>query len=158
MKTAELNSYVTAFIVTVVASSVQAQDHRLADQALQCSAVLEMLAQPQDQTSESAQRLLSAVETFTEIHRRALGAKASVSVAQIQQQRQQLQAQMRASRNERAAYFREDAVVCGAWAEGYLAQGKQYQYMVVYPKVIAPHVRTLYQGLADQVLAIPLPQ
>jgi hypothetical protein len=59
---------------------------------------------------------------------------------------------MQASRAERADYFREDAVVCGAWAEGFLAQGERYQFLVVYPKVIAPHIRSQYQALADQTL------
>ena len=43
-------------------------------------------------------------------------------------------------------------MVCGAWAEGFLAQGPRYQYMVVYPKVIAAQHRSQYQALAEQTL------
>lgn len=135
-----------------LASSVWAQDTRLAAQALHCSVVLDVLAQTQAGDAAQAARLQRAVGTFTEVHLQALGEAGPAAQTQAGLRRSQAMAQLRSSWHERAAYFREDAVVCGAWAEGFLAQGERYRYLVVYPKVVAPSMRSQYQALADDAL------
>ena len=51
--------------------------------------------------------------------------------------------------HSKAAEFREDSVICGAWAEGFLSQGANYRYVPVHPKVIAPQTRQRYETLAE---------
>jgi hypothetical protein len=65
---------------------------------------------------------------------------------------------MQKSMPDKAAYFREDAVICGAWAEGFMAQGERMQFMLVYPKVVPMHIRPQYQGYADAAIARYLKQ
>src|SRR5574343_475120 len=127
------------------AHTAWAQDTRLAGQALHCAAVLDVLAQTHAGQTEKTSRWQRAVSIFTEVHLKALGESGAAAQEQALLRRQQALVSVRAQGAERAAYFREDAVVCGAWAEGVLAQGERYQYLVVYPKVIAPHIRSQYQ-------------
>ena len=49
------------------------------------------------------------------------------------------------------ASFTQTVVLCGAWADGFLAQGAEYRYVPVFPKIVAPTVRSRYEGLAAQV-------
>jgi twinkle protein len=47
-------------------------------------------------------------------------------------------------------YLREDGVVCGAWADGFFAQGEDWSFVPVYPKVIGMGARQKYTPIGEQ--------
>lgn len=49
----------------------------------------------------------------------------------------------------RVAILKEEVVLCGAWAEGYRVQGKDYVYVPIIPKLIPAAVRTTYEAHAE---------
>jgi hypothetical protein len=51
--------------------------------------------------------------------------------------------------NGRPATLKEEVVLCGAWAEGYRTQGKNYSYVPIIPKLIPATVRNEYEALAE---------
>lgn len=48
----------------------------------------------------------------------------------------------------RQAALKEEVVLCGAWADGYLAQGDNVTHVPVIPKLIPASVRQEYEALA----------
>ncbi len=47
------------------------------------------------------------------------------------------------------AALKEEVVLCGAWADGYLAQEDNVTHVPVIPKLIPPSIRQEYEALAD---------
>lgn len=135
-------------VLCSVWGGAHAQDVRLAQQALQCAVLMNTLAHADVGMAEQAQRWQRAADVLQDLHRKALGGAAPDAVA-----REQVQAQLQAARAQGSAALQEDVVVCGAWAEGFLAQGVQVQYVPVYPKVIAPALRSQYAEVARRWLA-----
>lgn len=129
-----------------------AQESRLASQALHCSAVMSVVQDVASDDPTLHARLGQAVRVFSEVHAQEMGASPDTAMHQLQPRREALRQSFRGQWAERAAYFREDAVVCGAWAEGFLAQGERYSHVPVYPKVVAADVRAKYQALAQTAL------
>ena len=126
----------------------QAQDARLAQQALQCAVLMDTLAHADVGAPDQAPRWQRAGSALQDVHRKTLGGAAPDARA-----REQMLAQLQAAHAQRSAALQEDVVVCGAWAEGFLAQGAQVQYVPVYPKVIAPALRSQYAEVARAWLA-----
>lgn len=135
-------------LLFLVQSLARAQDARLAQQALQCAVLMDTLAHADVGAPDQAPRWQRAADVLQDVHRKALGGTAPDAGA-----RQQVLAQLQAAHAQRSAALQEDVVVCGAWAEGFLAQGAQVQYVPVYPKVIAPALRSQYADVARAWLA-----
>ncbi len=129
-----------AGVLTAVPAS--AQTSRLAGQALHCSAVFAVFAETHADDAALARKFGRAVEIFGEVYAKESGATDAAA------RRAALLDEFRAKLAEREPYLREDGVVCGAWAEGFLAQGEQWSYEPVYPKVIGAGVRASYEKIA----------
>ena len=135
---------VLAFLI----GPVRAQDARLAQQALRCSALLHMLAQAVLGGAEQTSRWHRASDAMAEVQRKAWGSAVPPSEA-----RDDMLKQLQTARDRQEPTLIEEVVVCGAWAEGFLGQGDSWQYVPVYPKVIAPAVRSRYTDVARGWLA-----
>lgn len=124
---------------------------RLAEQAMNCSAVFSIFSEVYAQEPPLAVKFAKAVDIFTQVYlkERPLAAAESVDVVT---RRNAAVHEFRQTWTSRAAFFRENAVICGAWAEGFLGQGERYQFVPVYPKVVAPQIRPQYQAHADEVI------
>lgn len=133
---------ISLFAALLPLAAAAAQPSRLAGQALHCSAIFAVFAETHADDAALARKFGRAVEIFGEVYAKESGA----SDAAVQ--RAALLEAFRAKLAERAAYLREDGVVCGAWAEGFLAQGEQWTYVPVYPKVIGAGVRASYEKIA----------
>lgn len=129
---------------------VSAQDARLADQTLHCAVWMVALHAVWADSDAQAARLERAARIFLDAHAKASGDRLDGS--RVETLKQALQVQWRSADALRAGRLREDAIVCGAWAEGFLAQGETYRYVPVYPKIVAPSVRAQYGALADRAL------
>ena len=129
--------------------TVLAQDERLARQALHCAVLMQLLADEAPPADGQVARWQQASAWMSEVHLRAL--PDGVSSAH---QRAEVLAHWQAARARQEAAVQEDVVVCGAWAEGFLAQGDRFRYVPVYPKVIAPAWRSRYAEVARRWLGM----
>jgi hypothetical protein len=132
-------------------SSVLAQETRLATQSLHCAAIFAVLGQGPNHDAQQAAQHAKATDIFTRVHLQALPQPVSASTRELASQKRADAVQaMRAAWLAKDASLREEGVLCGAWAEGFLAQGDRIQFVPVFPKVVAPGVRNQYQTLLDE--------
>lgn len=140
-----------ASVLTGLSLSVAGQtETRLATQAIHCAAVFTVLAQTHAADSTLAPRWHKAVNIFTEVY--AKEHNADLKPEEAAKRLEVALADIQAGWTTRAAQFTESSVICGAWAEGFLEQGEFYKHVPVYPKVVAMHIRSQYQALAEDAL------
>ncbi len=125
-------------------------ESRLATQALHCSAIFSVFEQTHADDAALAKRFKRGVDIFTELYVKERGGDAAAAKAAAEQGRAALLTQFRDKLAEREPYLREDGVVCGAWAEGFFAQGDDWSFVPVYPKVIGMGARQQYAPLAAE--------
>lgn len=145
-----LLSFSLALLVPVVPS--MAQESRLATQALHCSAILAVFTEAHADDPTLAAKFGKAVGIFDEVYAKERGGDAGAALREAETRRTALLDTFRANLTEREPYLREDGVVCGAWAEGFLSQGPQWSYVPVYPKVIGAGIRAEYEKLGAAAL------
>ena len=136
-----------------------AQDTRLANQALRCAVLMDALASSLGSQDDQAVRLQRATGIFVQTHAHASANPAHAVSALTGPMNPALHEQWLALSKEadapRRDRLREEAIVCGAWAEGFLAQGEAQRYVPVYPKIVAPAVRARYGALAARLVFGP---
>ncbi|PUE08730.1 hypothetical protein B9Z51_07225 [Limnohabitans sp. T6-5] len=137
-------------LASAAASGPATAQTRLAEQAMNCSAVLSIFSQAYANEPALGAKFAKAVDIFTEVYLKESAPHTDVQEAT--KRRTAAVQDFRQTWTTRAPYFIENAVICGAWAEGFLGQGERYQFVPVYPKVVAPHIRSQYQAHADEVL------
>jgi hypothetical protein len=131
-------------------SAAIGQETRLASQSLHCAAIFSVLAQSQDNNPSQAAQYAKAMDIFTGVHLQELPQPVSPSTRDsVVQKRADAAQVLRSAWLAKDAHLREEGVLCGAWAEGFLAQGERVQFVPVFPKVVAPHVRSQYQHLLN---------
>lgn len=145
-KTIWLASALTGLSLSVAGQT----ETRLATQAMHCAAVFTVLAQTHAADSALAPRLNKAVNIFTEVYVKELNS--GLKPEEAAKRRALALADIQAGWTTRAPQFTESSVICGAWAEGFLEQGEVYKHVPVYPKVVAMHIRSQYQTLAEDAL------
>jgi hypothetical protein len=136
----------------ICTSSIAADDTRLAGQAMNCSAVFGLLSDVYAKDTVLVTKFHKGVKIFTEIYLKERSEESANGLNAAGVRREDVMKEIRNSLTTKAAYFREDAVICGAWAEGFMAQGEQVQFMLVYPKVVPMHIRPLYQAYANEAI------
>ncbi len=130
-----------------------AQESRLAGQALHCSAILAVFADTHADDPALSAKYGKAVGIFSEVYAKERGGDAAAALREAETRRTALLAEFRAKLDEREPYLKEDGVVCGAWAEGFLGQGEHWSYVPVYPKVIGAGIRADYEKRAAEAFA-----
>lgn len=118
----------------------------MAKQALHCAAIFSVFADTHPDDAVLSKQFAQGVKLFMALYVKESGGEAAAADAAAQ--RAALLQQFREQRSEREAYLREDGVVCGAWAEGFFAQGDDYSFVPVYPKVIGMGARQKYAKIA----------
>ena len=128
-----------------------AQDTPLAHRSVHCAVLMDALSAALPEGDAQAPRLRRASAIFLEVHIQALR-PAKADDAPLASRQQAFKDQWRVADAAGKERLREEAIVCGAWAEGFLAQGEAYRYVPVYPKIVAPAIRAQYGALTDQLL------
>lgn len=131
---------------------VQAQDPRLVQQAQHCAVLMQSLAQASAAQPDASQRWQRASDILWDVASQTQGPATDVASLKAT-----ALAQAQQKQREHADAYREDVVMCGAWAEGFLGQGAQVRYVPVYPKIVAPAVRAQYEAAARTWLPTPAP-
>jgi hypothetical protein len=139
--------------LSVVSHKVVAQETRLAGQVMHCAAIFSLLTKTYAADPDRGSRLSKAAEIFTDVHMKETvrAVTSSVHATAVKRRTDEAQA-LQGAWMARDDYLTEDAVICGAWVEGFLAQGEAYQYVPVYPKVLAPMIRRQYQNLISEAM------
>jgi hypothetical protein len=142
-----------ALIVGVTSTAHAASDSRLAQQALHCSAIFSVFAESLTNDSKRLKEFKRGVEIFTELYVKESEGDPAVAKRDAEQRRGELLRQFREQLSQREPYLREDGVVCGAWAEGFFAQGDEWRFVPVYPKVISISARQKYTPIGADAFA-----
>lgn len=140
-------------LVFGASKAMAAQETRLAGQAMHCAAIFSVLAQAFANDPGTGPRFSKGVEVLTEVYlkEQPLPTDPGAMTAAAQHRSEAVTA-LRAAWPSQSASLREDGVMCGAWVEGFLGQGDRYQFVPVYPKVVAPHIRGQYQTLLEEAM------
>ncbi len=125
-----------------------AAEERMAKQALHCSAIFTVFAETHQDDAVLGKQFTQGVEIFTGLYAKERGSDAAAMREEAATKRAALLQQFREQLKDREPYLREDGVVCGAWAEGFFAQGNDYSFVPVYPKVIGMSARQKYTKIA----------
>jgi len=140
-------------LVFGASKAMAAQETRLAGQAMHCAAIFSVLAQAFANDPGKGPRFSKGVEVLTEVYLKEQPSSTDPgAMTAAAQHRSEAVTALRAAWPSQSASLREDGVMCGAWVEGFLGQGDRYQFVPVYPKVVAPYVRGQYQTLLDEVM------
>ncbi len=151
MKTTRSAARIAAALALAgICTGAGAQESRLATQALHCSAIFSVFEQTHADDEAQAKKYRRGVDIFTELYAKERGGDAGAAKAAAEQGRAALLKQFRDKLAEREPYLREDGVVCGAWAEGFFAQGDDWSFVPVYPKVIGMGARQQYAPIAAE--------
>ncbi len=137
-----------ALLAATCCGSAAAEDTKMAKQALHCSAIFTVFAEALTDDAAQAQQFAKGVDIFTGLYAKERGGDAAQMRQEAATQRAALLQQFREQMKDREPYLREDGVVCGAWAEGFFAQGDDYSFVPVYPKVIGMGARQKYTKIA----------
>ncbi len=126
-----------------------AQESREEIKSARCAAVFTMLAQSFADDTQRAPLFQRFVGVFNELYLREKKERTgSASAEDGEQRRAALLKEFRETYEARQAAMKEEVVLCGAWADGYVAQGDNITHVPVIPKLILPAVRQEYEALA----------
>ena len=133
--------------------AMAAQESRLAGQAMHCAAIFSVLSQAFANDPGKGPKFYKGLEVLTEVYMKEQPSPTgAAALADAVQRRSETVQELYAAWPSQGATLREDGVMCGAWVEGFLGQGDRYQFIPVYPKVVAPHVRGHYQTLLEEAM------
>ena len=133
--------------------AMAAQESRLAGQAMHCAAIFSVLSQAFANDPGKGPKFYKGLEVLTEVYMKEQPSPTgAAALADAVQRRSEAVKALHAAWPSQGAALREDGVMCGAWVEGFLGQGDRYQFVPVYPKVVAPHVRGQYQTLLEEAM------
>ena len=125
-----------------------AQESREEIKSARCSAIFTMLSEafPADARAPVFRRFIGV---FNDLYLREKKERTgSASPEEGADRRAALLKEFRETYPTRQAALKEEVVLCGAWADGYLAQGDNVTHVPVIPKLIPVSVRQEYEALA----------
>lgn len=144
-----------AFMIFLVGSlsgilSAHAQDSRLENQLLRCSAISIIFSIAAEKNAEPEIKLQKMPALFFDFYANEKKSKNNeMKPEEILDRRQQILSEIKDHYVDREALLLEEGVVCGAWAEGFLSQGENITFIPVYPKVISSQARDYYARIAS---------
>ncbi len=124
-----------------------AEESRVATQALRCSAVFAVFVDANSGDAALSAKFSKAQRIFEQVYAGERRDKTGDAGQEIATKRAALLKEFRDHFSEREPYLHEEGVLCGAWAEGFLAQGENWSFIPVIPKVIAQSARDEYSRI-----------
>jgi flagellar biosynthesis regulator FlaF len=139
--------------IALASTAYAAPESRLAQQALHCSAIFSVFAESLGDDAKRLKEFKRGVEIFTELYVKEAAGDPAAAQRDAEQRRTALLTEFQQQLAQREPYLREDGVVCGAWAEGFFAQGDQWSFIPVYPKVIGISARQKYTPIGAEAFS-----
>ena len=142
-----LTTGVIAGCVTLSAA-VRAQESKEEIKSARCSAIFTMLSEafPNDARAPLFGRFTGVFNALYLREKKERTGSASPDDGLAR--RVALLREFRETYAARQAALKEEVVLCGAWADGYIAQGDNITHVPVIPKLIPASVREEYEALA----------
>ena len=129
--------------------SASAQDSKIETQAIRCSALYFVIAGTAGSDKTSEKIIQDIALNFTKVYANEKNEKnTAVSSADIKIRRDLIVTEITENYVSRQDALQEEAVLCGAWFEGFRVQGENYAYIPIIPKIIPNKVREEYAALA----------
>lgn len=129
-------------VLIAITPSAHAQESRVEKQAIRCSAFFLMLSDSAEARNFS--------NLFADAYIKERNDKSIATTgAEIEQRREQVLQEIKMTTDSNQAALMEEAILCGAWAEGYRLQGDSPTYTPIIPKIIPQQVRENYAALAS---------
>jgi hypothetical protein len=136
--------------LSCICHQVVAQESKVEMQAGRCSAIFFMLSETHKDNEASAADFQHFVTVFENLYVTEKKERTGNATSDDGIERRKLVLQeFKETYNGRPATLKEEVVLCGAWAEGYRTQGKNYSYVPIIPKLIPATVRNEYEALAE---------
>jgi len=127
-----------------------AQESRVEMQAGRCSAIFFMLSKTHKEDSTWLPVFQEFVGVFENLYVNEKKERTGSATRDDGTDRRKLVLQeFKDTYTSRVASLKEEVVLCGAWAEGYRLQGKEYVYVPIIPKLIPAAVRATYEAFAE---------
>lgn len=136
-----------ALSLLLATGSALADESRIAAQALRCSAVFAVFTDANGDDAALSAKLRKTQRIFDQVYASERRDKSVDANTEIPAKRSALLKEFRDTFKEREPYLHEEGVLCGAWAEGFLAQGENWSFIPVIPKVIAQSARDDYSRI-----------
>lgn len=125
-----------------ITSPASAQEPKVERQAIRCSAFFQVLSDSAEARNFS--------NLFADAYMKERNDKSvATSGAEIELRREQVLQELNNTFESNQAALMEEAILCGAWAEGYRLQGESPTYIPIIPKIIPQQVRETYAALAS---------
>jgi hypothetical protein len=125
-----------------------AQESKEEIKSARCSAIFTMLSEAFS-TDPRAPVFQRFIGLFNDLYlKEKKDRTGSSSPAEGAARRAALLTEFRETYPARQAALKEEVVLCGAWADGFLAQGDNVTHVPVIPKLIPAPVRQEYEALA----------
>lgn len=131
----------------MTATTASADESRFATQAIRCSAVFAVFIDANADDAALSGKFRKARQIFDEVYAGERRDKSAEAGPEIETRRAALLKEFRDNFKDREPYLHEESVLCGAWAEGFLAQGEHWAFIPVIPKVIAQSARDEYSRI-----------
>ncbi len=139
---------------TLLMSHSHAQESRIATQSVRCAAIFSVLAETTGEDALRQKKFLKAESIFSELFvTENSDKKVQVTLEEAHRRRDLVVKEFRDTYAGRRTYIIEESVLCGAWGEGFLAQGEHHSFVPVIPKVIPQNIRTNYEATAGAAFA-----
>ncbi len=139
--------HLAALSLLLAAGSASADESRIATQALRCSAVFAVFIDANADDAALSAKFRKAQRIFDEVYAGERRDKSADANTEIAAKRSALLKEFSDHFKEREPHLHEEGVLCGAWAEGFLAQGENWSFIPVIPKVIAQSARDDYSRI-----------
>ena len=131
-------------------TTVIAQESRVEMQAGRCSAIFFMLNETHKKNPTWQPIFQEFIGVFENLYVNEKKERTgSGTVDEGTQRRNAVLQEFKDTYTSRVATLKEEVVLCGAWAEGYRIQGRDYVYVPIIPKLIPAAIRTTYEAFAE---------
>jgi len=133
------------------ATPALAQESKISMQAIRCAAIFSVLADTHAEDQQRASLFQAASVMFSGVYTEERGVQTGQDSAQeAARQRDGVLHALQKTYREHEALILEETILCGAWAEGFRAQGERYAFVPIIPKIIPQKIRQDYAAYASQ--------
>ena len=126
-----------------------AQESKIETQAVRCLAMYSVFTDAEVADASLSKTLHQLSVNFASVYTNERNKKTATTPEDVLQRRDLVLKEFEQSYKNGQAHLMEEAILCGAWGEGFLKQGPDYDYVPILPKIVPQKVRDDYAALAS---------
>lgn len=133
----------------LISATALSQESKISTQAIRCGAIFSVLADTHAEDQQLAKTFQDTAAMFSDVYTKERGVQTNKDNQQgASQRRDFILQELQNTYREREASILEETILCGSWAEGFRAQGNNYAFVPIIPKIIPQKTREDYAGFA----------